>query len=281
MFDKITIVGMGLIGGSIGMACVRRGVARKVVAVVRRESAKAEVRDRDAAHDVTLDLQEGVAGADLVVLCASVEAIPELAKQAAPALSPKTIVTDVASVKAAIVSRLDKALNDICRFVGSHPMAGGERAGIANADPDLFRDAVCLVTPTERTDPEALETLTQFWQQLGGTVESLGPDEHDEAVALVSHLPHVVAAAVMRAIGRASDPARAIRVAGPSFRDVTRIASSPPEMWTQICLSNRDALLAAVRACADEAGRFAACLEAGDVEGLRAFFAEAKTLKDA
>jgi len=271
---------MGLIGGSIGMACVRRRLAREVTAVVRRESAKAEVREHEAAHDVTLDLQEGVSGADLVVLCASVEAIPELAQQAAPALSTKTIVTDVASVKAGIVGRLDDVLGGVCRFVGSHPMAGGERAGIANADADLFRDAVCLVTATERTDPEALETVTAFWKALGGTVESLGPVAHDEAVALVSHLPHVVAAAVMHAIGRAADPTAVMRCAGPSFRDVTRIASSPPEMWMQICMENRGALLAAVRGFSAETGRFAECLEAGDAEGLRAFFAEAKTLKD-
>ncbi len=272
---------MGLIGGSIGMACVRHALAREVMAVVRREEARAEVREREAAHDVTLDLQEGVAGAELVVLCASVEAIPELAHQAAPALSARAIVTDVASVKASIVSRLEQTLSGVCRFVGSHPMAGGERAGIAHATLDLFRNAVCLVTPTEHTDPEAFETVTQFWRRLGCTVESLGPHEHDKAVALVSHLPHMAAAAVMNAIGRSSDPVAAMRCAGPSFRDVTRIAASPPEMWTQICMGNRDALLSVVRGFGEEAGRFAECLEAGDAEGLHAFFAKAKRLKEA
>ena len=272
---------MGLIGGSIGMACVRRALAREVMAVVRRESARDEVREREAAHDVTLDLQEGVAGAELVVLCASVEAIPELAHQAAPALSAGAIVTDVASVKLEIVTRLEETLGGVCRFVGSHPMAGGERASIAHAAPDLFRRAVCLVTPTERTDPEALEVVTQFWQRLGCTVECLGPREHDEAVALVSHLPHMVAAGVMNVIGRGPDPSAVMRCAGPSLRDVTRIAASSPEMWTQICMGNRDAVLAAVRALGEEAGRFATCLEAGDAEGLQAFFAEAKALKEA
>jgi 3-phosphoshikimate 1-carboxyvinyltransferase len=280
MFNKITIVGMGLIGGSIGMACVRHALAREVMAVVRRDEARAEVLEHEAAHDVTLDLQEGVSGAELVVLAAAVDAIPELAHQAAPALSARAIVTDVASVKAAIVARLEETLGGVCRFVGSHPMAGGERAGIANATPDLFRDAVCLVTPTERTDREALETVTRFWRRLGCTVESLGPDEHDKVVALVSHLPHVVAAAVVNAIGGAGNPATTIRCAGPSFRDVTRIASSPPEMWAQICMGSRDALLAAVQGFREEADGFARCLEAGDADGLRAFFAEAKELKD-
>ncbi len=280
MFSKITIVGMGLIGGSIGMACVRHALAREVMAVVRRESAMAEVREREAAHDVTLDLQEGVAGAELVVLAASVEAIPELAHQAAPALSAQAIVTDVASVKADIVRRLEETLGGVCRFVGSHPMAGGEQAGIAHAEPDLFRHAVCLVTPTEHTDADALEKVTQFWRRLGCTVHALGPGEHDEAVALVSHLPHVAAAAVVNAIGRTADPETAMRCAGPSFRDVTRVAASSPEMWTEICMGNRDALLAAAGDLRDEAGRFVECLEACDAEGLRSFFAEARRLKE-
>jgi 3-phosphoshikimate 1-carboxyvinyltransferase len=279
MFNKIAIVGMGLIGGSIGMACVRHALAREVMAVVRREEARGEVRGRDAAHDVTLDLEEGVAGAELVIFAAAIDAVPRLAHQAAPAISAEAIVTDVSSVKAGIVRRLEETFDGVCRFVGSHPMAGGEYGGIAYASPDLFRNAVCLVTPTERTDPAALETVTRFWQRLGCTVRSISPEAHDEAVGLVSHLPHVAVAALMNAIGRAGDPRAAVACGGPSFRDVTRIAASPPEMWTQICLHNRDALRDVVRRFRDEAERFTQALEAGDADALRAFFSEARRLK--
>ncbi|MBN1917115.1 MAG: 3-phosphoshikimate 1-carboxyvinyltransferase [Verrucomicrobia bacterium] len=279
MFNKITIVGMGLIGGSIGMACVRHALAREVMAVVRRDEARREVRGRDAAHDVTLDLEEGVAGSELVIFAADIDATARLAHQAAPALSAEAIVTDVSSVKTGIVRRLDEIFDGVCRFVGSHPMAGGEFGGIAHASPDLFRNAICLVTPTERTDPGVLERVAQFWRRLGCTVKSLGPEAHDEAVGLVSHLPHVAVAALMNAIGRTGDPRAAMACGGPSFRDVTRIASSPPEMWTQICLHNRGVLLEAVRRFRDEAGRFVELLDAGDAVGLRAFFAEARRLK--
>lgn len=279
MFNKISIVGMGLIGGSIGMACVRHALAREVMAVVRREEAKAEVRARDAAHDVTLDIEEGVAGADLVIFAADLDAVPRLAHQAAPAISTETIVTDVSSVKADIVRRLEETFAGVCRFVGSHPMAGGEHAGIAHASPDLFRNAICLVTPTERTDPDALETVTRFWRRLGCTVKPLSPEAHDEAVALVSHLPHAAVAALMNAIGRAGDPRATMACGGPSFRDVTRIGASPPEMWAQICLHNRGVLLDVVRRFRDEAARFSQALEAGDADALRAFFAEARRVK--
>jgi prephenate dehydrogenase len=282
MFNKITIVGMGVIGGSVGMACRHRKLAKKVVAVVRRISAIDEVHDHGAADEVALDIQKGVAFADLVVMATPVESIPALARKARAAFSRYCVVTDVGSVKGSIVSRMERLLKTTCHFVGAHPMAGSERSGITVACPALFEGATCIITPTKNSSPTAIRKVKRFWERLGCRLVSLTPRQHDLAIALISHLPHVAASCLVNVLTRASEnPLSTVQLAGGGFRDTTRIAAGSPELWAGICIENRDAILRSLRRFAKEVSEFTDLLEKEDRQGLRDFLRRAKELKDA
>lgn len=281
MFNRIAIVGMGLIGGSLGMACIQRGLAREVVAVVRRPSAIDEVLDHRAAHAVTLDIAEGVLGSDLVVMATPVESIPVLAKSALKAFSRRCIVTDVGSVKGQLVSRMERLLKPVCHFVGAHPMAGSEKSGIGVASSTLFDGAPCIITPTKRSSPAAVRKVKRLWESLGCRVVLLDPRQHDLSIALVSHLPHAAAVCLVNTLAAVSlNPLSTASLAGSGFRDTTRIAAGSPELWVQICMANREALLRSLRSFAGSVSEFAALLQKKDREGLYAFLEKAKQLKD-
>jgi len=272
---------MGLIGGSVGMACRQRGLATRVVAVVRRATAVEEVLSRNAADEVFLDISQGVSSADLVVMAAPVESIPVLAKQARDSLDPRSIVTDVGSVKRSIVARMERLLKSRCHFVGAHPMAGSEKSGIAIASPSLFEGATCIITPTKSSNRAAVWKVAKFWEALGCRVVYLDPRQHDVSVALVSHLPHVAASCIVNALARSSDaPLATMSLAGQGFKDTTRIASGSPDLWAGICMENRDAILRSLKSLSGEIAAFADLLEKRDREGLRAFLQKAKELKD-
>jgi len=281
MFNKITIVGMGLIGGSIGAACRQKGLAKKVVGVVRRTSAVDEVLQRGAADEVLLDIREAVVSAELVVMATPVESIPGLAREARPALSRRCVVTDVGSVKESIVSRMERLLRSRCRYVGAHPMAGSEKSGIAIASPTLFEGATCIITPTKNSSPAALRKVRRFWEALGCDVVYLNPRQHDLSVALVSHLPHVAASCLVNVLARSSrDPLSTARLAGKGFKDTTRIAASSPSLWAGICIENRDAILRVLEKFGQEISEFTSLLRNEDRPGLQDFFQRAKQLKD-
>jgi prephenate dehydrogenase len=281
MFNKITIVGMGLIGGSVGMACRQRGLTKKVTAVVRRTSAIDEVLDHNAADEVFLDIPEGVTAADLVIMATPVESMPALTRKAKASLSARCIVTDVGSVKRSVVSQMERLLKSTCRFVGVHPMAGSEKSGIAIASPTLFDEAICIITPTESSSTAAVRKVRKFWEALGCRVVYLTPVQHDTSIALVSHLPHVVASCVVTAIARRSQkPLSTMKLAGQGFKDTTRIAAGSPDLWAGICIENKDAILRSLRGFADEIAEFTDLLEHKDRQGLRDFLHRAKELKD-
>jgi len=281
LFKQIAIVGMGLIGGSLGMACRQKRLAKKVVAVVRRPSAVEEVLDHHAADAVTLDIAEGVSRADLVVMATPVEAIPLMTRRALKSFPRRCIVTDVGSVKGQLVSRMERLLRSVCHFVGAHPMAGSEKSGIAVASASLFDGATCIITPTRNTNPAAARKVERLWESLGCRVVSLNPRQHDLSIALVSHLPHVAAACLVNALANASrDPLSTVSLAGSGFRDTTRIAAGSPELWMQICMANRDALLRSLASFAENVSEFAALLQKKDRKGLHAFLEKAKQLKD-
>jgi prephenate dehydrogenase len=237
-FRQITILGPGLLGGSIGLAVRARKVARKVVVWGRRiEAAREAVRRR--AADVAAETAVGaVRGSDLVILCVPVGAMPLLARTIRPGLKRGAIVTDVGSVKYDIVKQLTTLLAGRATFVGSHPMAGSEKDGLAAAKATLFEHAVCILTPLPRTRSPALRRLSDFWQALGCHLRTVSPSEHDELVAYISHVPHLTAAALVNQV--ANSKSAAFDFAGGGFRDMTRIASGPSEMWAEIVLSNRE-----------------------------------------
>jgi prephenate dehydrogenase len=278
MFRKLSILGPGLLGGSIGLAARHRKVAQRVVIWARRLDAADQAYQLGAADEATNDLVKAVTDAELVVLATPIGVMRALVDQIRPALPQGCVVTDVGSVKYPIVTALSDALNGKARFVGSHPMAGSEQSGIEAARRDLFENAACIVTPREDTDKAALKVVYDFWKALGCSVNTLTPLEHDEIVARISHLPHVVAAAVINVI--CHDDAQALNFVGPGFKDFTRIAGGPFEMWTEICLENRGEIGRALDQLIEELGKARAAVENADAVELRAMLRRAKHFRD-
>ena len=265
LFERAAVVGVGLIGGSLSLAARTAGVIGEVVGVGRGEANLATAVQRGLVDRATRDLT-AIGPVDLVVLAVPLRTTAAVAGALVPHLQPGTIVTDVGSVKAPIV----KALEAVCPadrpFVGGHPIAGTERSGAAAADGDLFRGSRCVLTPTVHTDRAALERVAALWRAVGATVEYLSPEEHDRALAWTSHVVHVVAYALAHAI-EAADPAL-FQYAGPGLRDVTRVAASAAEMWSEILLTNAAAVGAATADLIDELQRLQRAIAAGDETAL-------------
>jgi cyclohexadieny/prephenate dehydrogenase len=277
--ERLAVLGLGLLGGSLVWAARERRIAGEVVGCARRPETLRRVRERGLADRVELDPAVAVAGADLVVLASPVGAMAALLRAAAPGLGPGTLVTDVGSVKAVLADTLPGLVPPGVTFLGSHPMAGSHERGADHARPDLFESAVCVVTPTGAEPPEALARLETFWRSLGARVLVRDPAAHDREVAWTSHVPHVVAFAFARAFGEA--PADARDVVGPGFRDFTRIARSDAELWAEILVANAKALgdpLARVAAHLSEVARV---LESGDADALERWIAESRARLEA
>ena len=233
-FNKITIIGVGLIGGSIGLAVKKNKMAREVVGVFRRPSSLKKALKRKAIDWGTLDMEKGASGADIVIVATGVEKIATMIKMAVPFARPGCIFTDVGSVKAEIVKGVELFMPSNKFFIGSHPMAGLENSGVEHAKSDLFVNATTILTPTKHTNKKALSAIKALWGALGSKVEILTPDKHDNLICQVSHLPHLMAAAV------SAVPAKeALKFAAGGYRDTTRIASSDPKLWAQISIMNR------------------------------------------
>ena len=278
MLRQLTILGPGLLGGSLGLAARQRQLAERVILWARRHEAADDAWKLGAADEATTDLTKAVSGADLVVLATPIGAMAGLVEQCKSSLPAGCVVTDVGSVKYPVVQALTAALAGRARFVGSHPMPGSEQAGIEAARRDLFEKAVCIVTPQADTDPSALERVFNFWKAIGCSVRTLAPAEHDEIVARISHLPHIVAAAVVNVV--CSDGAHPLNFVGPGFKDFTRIAGGPPAMWTEICQQNRQEIGRALDALIHELGKLRTALENNDSVELQTMLKRAKHFRD-
>jgi len=276
---QLAIVGVGLLGGSVAKAARVGGLARRIIGVGR-----APERLRPAVDDGTLDaavtdLDAGVREADFILLAAPVLAIEGLLERVWRAAPDGTLITDVGSTKRNIVRAAERlAATRPLAFVGSHPLAGSEQAGYGVARADLFRGATVVVTPTEGTELEAVKTTTGFWEALGARVTSLDPETHDRTVAAISHLPHLIACALVDGAVRV-EPA-ALDLAARGFRDTTRIAAGDPDMWTEIFLANRDALSASVEAFRDALADLQRAIDAGGADTLRAELARIKATRE-
>jgi prephenate dehydrogenase len=275
-FAQITIVGVGLIGGSVGLAAKARGVAGRVVGVGRDTRKLSHAVELGAIDSFTTDLAEGVRDAELVVVCTPVDRIADTILAAAPHCRPGTILTDAGSTKAGIVKAVQRGIRDGVEYVGSHPLAGSEKTGVEHARADLFADRVTVVTETPLTDEAAFFNVLDFWIALGSHAVQMTPEDHDDALAVTSHLPHAVAAAVA---GSTSPDLLSLTAGG--FRDVTRIAAGDPALWAAIFLANRDGVLSALAAFTDRLTEFRHLLEAGDGAGLVKWLAEGKQVRDA
>jgi len=275
---RIAILGPGLIGGSIALA-LRRSGAVHVTLWARRPEAVDEVLAASCADAATCDLGVAVKGADLTILCVPVGAMSGLAAKVAALIGEDCVITDVGSVKATVLAELQPIFQRRGRFIGSHPMAGSEQTGLAAARANLFDGTTCIVTPEADSDGGALATVCDFWKSIGCRVAELPATEHDECVALVSHLPHLLAATLVNTV--AAQNAHAFQVVGPGFRDTTRVAGGPPAMWREILRENSVAVLHAIDALIAKLADFRQTLAlAGDGKEIEGLLANARTTRD-
>jgi prephenate dehydrogenase len=275
-WDTVAIVGVGLIGGSIGIDLLRRGLAKHVVGIGRREESLRAAREVGSCTSTTVDLPRGLADAHLIIVCTPVGRIAQDVREAAGFAKIGALITDVGSTKGTIVGGLDRELPHEAHYVGSHPLAGGEKAGPAAAVAGLFEGRTAVVTPGAMTRAEDVQTIKTFWQSLGAKVLQMTPSEHDQLVAGASHLPHLVSAALVAATPPASLPL----VAG-GWIDTTRIAAGDAELWRDILLSNRANVLAALDRFDGELAKFRQALEKDDAAGLTEILRDAKRTRDA
>jgi prephenate dehydrogenase len=278
-FQQVAIIGVGLIGGSLGMILKRKGLASQIVGVGRRvENLKTAV-EMGAIDRYVADPKEGVQGADLVVLATPVDTYERHLKEWAACLKPGAIVTDVGSVKGELVIRSERMLPAAAHFVGAHPIAGKEKTGVAAGSDQLFAGARCILTPTNQTNRQALEQVRQMWQETGSVVLTMDPHLHDQILGAVSHLPHVAAFALMNALIdiRAQVPGLDLADhSGGGLRDTTRIAASSPEMWRDIFLWNRDNLVAFIESYERSLGELKRLIRDGDAAGIEKALEQAK-----
>jgi prephenate dehydrogenase len=264
-YGTVAIVGVGLIGGSIGMALRQRGLADRVIA-----------RRVGAVTNTTVEMAKGVAEAELIVVCTPVGRIVEDVRQAAQFCPEGTLITDAGSTKRVIVRALDGELPRGCRFLGSHPLAGSEKAGALHGRADLFEGRIAILTPTKNTRAEDFDTLEGFWSSLGSVVIQMPPEDHDRALAVTSHLPHLAAAALAAIL-----PEPYFRLCGPGFWDATRIAAGEPDLWNQIFMLNRENVLAALERYQSQLAALRTAVQQGDQATLQSVLALAKKNRDA
>ena len=280
MIRRLAVIGVGLLGGSVAEAARAHGIAREIIGIGRELERMRPAVDEGALDRATVDLADGLRDADFVVLAAPVLTIEDLLERTWPHLAPDAIVTDVGSSKGAIVRKAEALARQTPRtFVGSHPMAGSEKSGYAVARTDLFRGALVVVTPTEASAPRVVKTVTAFWEHLGARVTALEPDAHDRAVAAVSHLPHLVACALVDAVTR--DMPAALPIAARGFRDTTRIAAGDAKMWQEIFLANKSALVETLGAFRRALSDLETLLETGDAAAVEAALARIKAAREA
>jgi prephenate dehydrogenase len=281
LFDTAVIIGPGLIGGSLGMALRERGLAGRVVGVGRRQTSLDRALSVGAVDEVSLDAAEAVRRADLVVLATSVGLVVRQANELLPLMQSRAVLTDVGSVKGAICDAVadgfQRKSKGAC-FVGGHPLAGSEQRGVDAATGDLFDNAICILTPDERTDAngKGLRAVRCMWEAAGSRVLEMTTERHDRLLAEISHMPHVLASCLVEAVSE-----EALDVAGRGFLDTTRIASGDAGLWLDICLANKDALLGALDALVKRLDTFRDALNRGDAEAIRLLLAHAKERRDA
>ena len=243
MFKRIAIIGVGLIGGSIGLSARKNRLASKVIGIGRRKVSVDKAVRRSAIDAGTLNLKQGIKGADLIIIATPVDKVKAKIREVAKYAEKGAIVIDVNSTKQGVVSSAERCLPKDIFFVGTHPIAGSEQTGVLSSDAELFRDSVCIITPTSRTDKMALKTIKNFWKEMGARVRIMSPEIHDDIVADISHLPHVLAYALCNTV-----LLKELKMAGTGFKDVTRIAKSNPRMWEEIFMQNQKSLLRSIAA---------------------------------
>ncbi|MGN2392197.1 prephenate dehydrogenase [Pelomicrobium sp. G1] len=274
---KLVVAGVGLIGGSFALALKAAGRVERVVGVGRSSANLERALAAGVVDETAGSLETALPGADLVLLAAPVGQNARLIARLAAGLDGRTLVTDAGSTKQDVVAITRKLLgHHLPRFVPAHPIAGAEKSGAGAATAALYRDRTVVLTPLPETDPQARDTVRALWEACGARVVEMAPERHDRILAAVSHLPHLLAFALMDLIAGEPEAETLLRFAGPGFRDVTRIAASSPEMWRDVCLANRATLLELIDAYRSRLDEVRGRLAQGDGEGLERLFTRAR-----
>ena len=281
IIDTLTIVGVGLIGSSIARAARLRGAARRIVLTGRSQATLDRAMALELGDRATRDLAEAARGADCVILCAPVGANAAIGREIAPALKPGAIVSDVGSVKGAVVAALAPLMPAHAHLVPAHPVAGTEQSGPDAGFATLFLRRWCILTPTDSTEPGAVATMRAFWEALGSNVETMSPEHHDLVLAITSHLPHLIA---YNTVGTAADleehlRSEVLKFSAGGFRDFTRIAASDPTMWRDVFLTNREAVLEMLRRFNADLMSLQTMIENGDGPGLFDRFTRTRAIR--
>ena len=286
-FAKAAVIGVGLIGGSLAMVMKEKGLCRTITGIGRTRENLETALSRGMIDELSSDIAEGVRGADLVIAAVPVRKIGPAIREALRGLSPPCLITDAGSVKAPLIGEVEPMLPEGIDFVPAHPVAGTEESGAGAAFSTLFRDRLTVITPTQKTPEEAVERVRKLWESAGSRVVTMDATEHDRVFALVSHLPHVIAYALVNTVagdhgrdGEGRTARRTLDLSAGGFRDFTRIASSSPEMWADICAMNRDFILRAVEEFEKHLKTLRKCMEDERYEKLRREFERAKNVRD-
>jgi cyclohexadieny/prephenate dehydrogenase len=281
LFDKLAIIGPGLIGSSIMRAARAQGAVRTIVATSRSPKTLKRVVELGLADKVVETNAEAVEGADLVIVCVPVGVCGIVAKEIGPHLKPGATVSDVGSVKGSVMRDMGPHLPKTVHFVPAHPVAGTEHSGPDAGFAELFENRWCILTPPEGTDPEAVEKLAAFWRRLGANVETMTPEHHDLVLAITSHLPHLIAYTIVGTADELQTVTRSevLKFSAGGFRDFTRIASSDPTMWRDVFLNNKQAVLEMLGRFNEDVSALTKAIRRGDGEALYEHFTRTRAIR--
>jgi cyclohexadieny/prephenate dehydrogenase len=281
LFDRVALIGFGLIGGSIARAAKEQGLAKEIVTTEPSAKTRARVMELGVVDRVAETNAQAAEGADLVILCIPVGACGAVAAEIASHLKPGAIVSDVGSVKGAVVKDMAPHLPAGVHFVPAHPVAGTEHSGPDSGFAELFINRWCILTPPEGTDPNAVEKLRAFWAAIGAKVEIMTPEHHDMVLAITSHLPHLIAYTI---VGTADElegvtQSEVLKFSAGGFRDFTRIAASDPTMWRDVFLTNKDAVLEMLGTFNEDLAKLTRAIRRGDGEALFEHFSRTRAIR--
>ena len=276
-FKKITIMGIGLIGASLALSCRQRKLVGTIVGFGRNAANLEKAQEQGIIDSGSTNLKTAVTGSDLIVLCTPVGVLAERVREMIPFLQDGCIITDAGSVKGPLVEEIDALVPKTIHYVGAHPIAGGERSGLEAARDDLLTGAKCIITPTANTQAEALGRVTEFWAEVGMQTLTMDAHEHDTVFGALSHLPHVVAYALMNTVANVKTASHGdiLSMSGGGLKDITRIASSDPVMWRDICLKNKLPVVTLINQFQSALENIKTLIEQDQAEALQETFADA------
>ena len=281
MIDKLAIIGVGLIGSSLSLALKQAGAVGQVTGYGRNRNNLEKGLELGIIDSYESSIAASVRDADVVVIAVPLGAMQAVLAEIKPAVKSTAVITDVGSAKGSVVTAAETELGEFySRFVPGHPIAGTEKSGVEAGFASLYQDRRVILTPEQRTDPDAVAAIEAMWLECGATIEYLSVEHHDKVLAATSHLPHMLAYALVHYLSGLNDHDEIFRYAAGGFRDFTRIASSDPAMWRDVCIANGDALVGLIQQYQQELDRVAAAISAGDADELLKLFGKAKSERD-